>query len=166
MKFNIKLKEHEEDIHAFQFSQYNQKGICFLRLSLLEENSINILVSQLIGYSGCSITNAAEDIFENIVEYLINEKIVSVSHPVIPAFCISRDKKYDVVANHLINKVNLIHYYPPELALNPDYPYAILKFGDQIGWNYRNKEQIEYIIKNKKFVNVDSSLLQNWKEGG
>jgi len=68
MKFNIKLKDHEEDIHAFQFSHYNQKGICFIRLSIKGGRNINILVSQLLGYTGVSITNAAEYIFENIMQ--------------------------------------------------------------------------------------------------
>ena len=147
------------EYRRLRFQGFNEPGECFLRVRILKNKNLVFLCKQLIGYSGTSVTNAAEAILEAAVRKLEVEK--KLPSALLGTF-------FRRGGRHLLTKVvrhsQWVEHYPPGTGLAPNGSYAIVSFGEDLKpvWNYVSRASAARACEvDEAFLSVNANLLVN-----
>jgi hypothetical protein len=163
--------DYQEDILPFRFRGFWSEGACFLRIRI-KENKILFFCVQLPNYTGTSVTNAIENVFEAAVDYLLEKNIIIVNENLgfLDKIFTKKEKlekkRYESAFNYILSNSILIEHYPPGTGLAEDGSFAKVNFGSsgEPAWNYTKKEKLVNHIGSKDALSLDYEVLQKWQE--
>jgi len=171
----IQLSDFSEDYLPFQFEGFWKKGYCFLRI-VIKDGKVLCLCCQLPDYTGTSITNAVESVFEHAVLKLEDEKTedgkpVVTYHEQFPLFkslLLGEEKhklqrRKDLTAYVLANLV-WVEHYPPEIGIREAGSFAKVIFTDsgEPIWNYISIDTLESEFDEPNLFSINYEELQEW----
>lgn len=163
--------DYQEDILPFRFRGFWSQGACFLRVRIKDKKILFFCV-QLPNYTGTSVTNAIENVFEAAVDYLLKKEIVTVNEQLglmDKIFTRSQTlakRRYESVFNYVLSNSILIEHYPPGTGLAENGSYARVNLGSSCDpvWNYTKKEKLLKDFGGEDVLALDYEVLQKWQE--
>lgn len=171
MSYSVKLTDYKEDILPFRFRGFWSEGACFLRIRI-EKEKILLFCVQLPNYTGTSVTNAIENVFESAVDYLLERNIIVVDErfgslrKIFASKAALEKIRYESVFDYVLRNSMLIEHYPPGIGLAEDGSYAKVVFGSsgEPAWNYTTKDKLLKHIGSENALSLDYEVLQKWQE--
>lgn len=152
-------EETDKDYPRFNFPGFGSQGTCFLR-ARVRPSGVVVLCSQLLGYYGTSVTNAAEQILVAAITRL--QQDVGLDHLVPAQRWWQPRLDEDKFIGEIVRRILWVEHYPPGAGLNPVGSFALVAFDSNLHpvWNYVSKEQAatECGVK-AEFFELDTELL-------
>lgn len=170
MSFEIELQNKTEDILPFSFPGFLDEGNCFLRIKVKDGKVIFFCV-QLPNYTGTSVTNAIESVFDCAVKEITARKMLHVKENIgffSSLFTKTKTKELNrqlAIFNYIRENSVLIEHYPPGIGIHDNGSFANVVFGPsgEPAWNYTTKEMLIEFLNDKDVLNLDYKELENWK---
>ncbi|EDM67899.1 hypothetical protein PE36_18855 [Moritella sp. PE36] len=170
LSYEIDLIDFEKDIIPFVFSGFWNEGHCFLRIKV-KDGKVVFLCAQLPNYSGTSITNAIESVFEFAVNEIVESSAIRIREKlsfwerIFNKKDTLEKKKKHAVFEHVKSKSILIEHYPPGTGINDNGSYARVVFSPsgEPTWNYTTEEKLKNLLNNEMLLEIGDKELENWK---
>ena len=152
------------------FQGFWSEGYCFTRIKI-EKGKALFLCVQLPNYTGTSVTNAIESVFQSIVKHLMENEVIEITDntgllsKLFSSKEVLNQRKYDAVIDHIFKNSLLIEHYPPGIGLSENGSYARVNFGasGEPAWNYTSRERLIQRVNNEDIFKFDYEELQKWQ---
>ena len=172
MKFDIDKQNLTKDFIPFAYKGFYNKSYCAIKLKI-EDNRLLVFCIQFPYATGTSVTNAFEEIYESLLEKIIEETLLiakcktSFSSFIKKLFMSSKSYEYRKtisVKKSFNQSVLWIEHYPPNVGILENGTFSIVSFdsnGKNPSWSYYDKNILvnEYQIENN-FLDIDYSYLE------
>jgi hypothetical protein len=171
LSYKVKLRDYNEDILPFCFQGFWNEGYCFMRIKI-EKGKALFFCTQLPNYTGTSVTNAIESVFQSAINHLIENDLIDIAEDTsfIEKLFSNKtalsQKKYNAVVDHIYKNALLIEHYPPGVGLAENGSYAKVNFGasGEPAWNYTSKERLLQKVGDEEIFKLNYEELLKWQE--
>ncbi|EEJ3642059.1 hypothetical protein AAD35_004743 [Salmonella enterica subsp. enterica] len=172
MKVSVRvLKDFDCEIIPFKFrANWDDGGRCYLRIQIRGGKFV-FTTAQLFDYNNTSITNAAENIQESVINYMVDNGIVAVDmdRQILDLLRSSEriQREVDTAVLTFFNQNSLwLQYYPAELSISDKaYMMRTMFPVEEDHYMFRGFSQEREIAESEGFdFTIDDKKLRNWQQ--